>query len=458
MSRAIALEEQTLSARVDEAREKIASLEKKRRAVEKELEGMSGQREQYRLLDQVCASLDKLEEMGAASLFWGERAQAGASYLTHARSAILSFNEKLATVEQRRQALADRIQDELATLADLTDEIDEQQQEREEQENEFVVDRDVAERPYRPVVMPWHEQAEDERRFRRSLSIALLAVLFLGVAVRLWVFPPRAQQEVVEIPKQLVTLVKERPKPPPPPPPEQKLREKASEKGGSPAPTTGETQQARAKAETVGVLAFKAGFAELMQDSVSLKLGADARVSTSGQKAAGPGMGERSIIVAQAREGSGGIDTAGLSRGVGTGGGGGGGGGRIGGVQFARVASSIGGGGGGVPGGGRALGDGPGPARTDEEIQIVFDRYKATLYRIYNRELRNDPTLRGKMVLRITIEPNGEVSACKIESTDLASAGLKTEVVERVKRFNFGPKENVSRLTILYPIDFLPAA
>jgi len=28
---------------------------------------------------------------------------------------------------------------------------------------------------------------------------------------------------------------------------------------------------------------------------------------------------------------------------------------------------------------------------TDEEIQIVFDRYKASFYRLYNRELRNNP-------------------------------------------------------------------
>src|SRR5205085_472621 len=112
---------------------------------------------------------------------------------------------------------------------------------------------------------------------------------------------------------------------------------------------------------------------DLLQDSPSLKLGADARVTAAGEKAAG--MGERNIVVAQAREGSGGINTASLSRGVGVGGGGGGGGGRLGGVQFTRVESSIGGG--GVPGGGRGLGDGgPGPARTDEEIQIVFDRYK----------------------------------------------------------------------------------
>lgn len=455
MSTATPLEQQTLQARIAEVREKIAVLEKKQRAVDKELQSMSGQRQQYQLLEQVCTSLGKLDEMGAASLFWGEHTQAAASYVKRAGSSLLLFKEKLAEVEQRRQALTHRIQDELAVITDLTYAIDDQQREQEELENEFVVHREVGPRPYHPVCMPWHARAEDDRRFRKALSIALLVVLVLGVATKLWVFPARSVQEVVEVPRQVVLLAQqERSKPPPPPPSEAKLREKASETpGGGPGPAPTETKQARTKAETSGVLAFKKGFAELLQDSPSLKLGADARVSASGQKALG--SGERSLIVAQAREGSGGINTAALSRDVGVGGGGGGGGGRIGGVQFTRVESSIGGG--GVPGGGRGLGDGPGPARTDEEIQIVFDRYKAALYRIYNRELRNDPTLRGKIVLRITIEPNGEVSTCKVESTDLASAVLKTEVVERVKRFNFGVKDKVPRITILYPIDFLPA-
>ena len=37
----------------------------------------------------------------------------------------------------------------------------------------------------------------------------------------------------------------------------------------------------------------------------------------------------------------------------------------------------------------------------------MFDRYKAALYRLYNRELRRDPTLRGQIVRRLTIEPDG---------------------------------------------------
>ena len=105
----------------------------------------------------------------------------------------------------------------------------------------------------------------------------------------------------------------------------------------------------------------------------------------------------------------------------------------------------------------RPTSDGLGLGRTDEEIQIVFDRYKAALYRIYNQELRKDPTLRGKVLMRISIEPDGAVSLCKVESTELASPELVDKIVERIRRFNFGLKEGVKQVTILYPIDFLPA-
>jgi hypothetical protein len=100
---------------------------------------------------------------------------------------------------------------------------------------------------------------------------------------------------------------------------------------------------------------------------------------------------------------------------------------------------------------------GPGPARTDEEIQIVFDRYKASFYRLYNRELRNNPALKGQMVLRLTIEPDGSVSMCVLQSTDMDAPDLATQVVGRVRTINFGAKD-VPAVTIVYPIDFLPAA
>lgn len=445
MSAVLSQEQQDLNAQIAEVRERITRLKAKLQKVEAELAGMSDERERYELLHDVCQALDKLERLGAAHLFWGEDEGASqrASHVDRARAAAAEFAGRVAAVEQRRHALQEEIEENLRTFDLLSDELFEQQEREENIKYEFVVDRDLVLPPYTPTVMPWAEEREDRRRFRKTLLISLLVALLFGFLMALWKLPLQDKADVTEIPERLVKLVqRERPKPPEPKPLEPKKPEKKDEKQETPK---SETQQARAKAEQTGILAFKNTFADLMDDAAAQKLGADAQISNAGQQAVG--QTQRSLVVARAREGSGGINTAALSRDVG------GTGRKVGGVQFTRVESSVG----GLQEADRPLSDGPGPSRTDEEIQIVFDRYKAALYRIYNRELRIDPTLKGKMVLRITIEPDGTVSACSIESTDLASAALKTEVVDRVKRFNFGPKENVPRITILYPIDFLPA-
>jgi hypothetical protein len=59
--------------------------------------------------------------------------------------------------------------------------------------------------------------------------------------------------------------------------------------------------------------------------------------------------------------------------------------------------------------------------------------------------------------LRLTIQPDGSVSMCELQATDMNAPALAAQVVERVKTFAFGAKD-VAALTILYPIDFLPAA
>lgn len=435
-------EQQILHAQIDENRKELAALEGKLRAVDKKLADMSAQRQQYELLAQVCASLDKLEELGAADLFWGEqpKTQDITAHLGRVRSAATAFQEKVAAVDDNRRKIHDQIQKQLVKINFLNEDLAEQQELEELAKYEYVVHREIAPRPYRPMVMPWKGQREDEHRFRKALLLSLLLALLFGYLIDIWVLPIIDQDEVVEIPENIVQLARREP-----PKPVEKKPEQKEEKPSKEKPKSEEKQQARAKAEKAGVLAFKGAFTDLIDD-VPDKLGVDARVSNSGKLTTG--QTQRSIVVAQGRGGSGGISSAALSRNVaGTGT-------RMGGVGFSRVESAVG----TAAGADRPLSSGLGPARTDEEIQIVFDRYKAALYRIYNRELRTDPTLRGKMILRLTIEPGGEVSACKVESTTLASPVLSTEIVERVKKFNFGPKDGVPRITILYPIDFLPAA
>lgn len=467
MSTIIALREQSIKGQIGRVNEKIAGLEKDIRALDEELASHSKQRQQYHLLGDICSSLDKLSEMGASDLFWGSSATGydPEQQLKHVRAVVAEFEQKISVIEQSRTALQDNIKKESIAVFLLQDELNEIQEVAEQVKNEYKLVREANDIPFQPMVMPWHRQGEDEKRFRKILFFAFLFSILLS-----WVLPllkqPEPKYKEIVVPEHIAQIIKRRQEELKPI--EQKPQEQSTERKDEKLPSkeikqgSAETQKARDVAQTKGVLAFKNNFADLMEDTTPVKMGAQARISNSGKVAAGSGSGgtyvpgeasTRSMITSQATGGSGGINTSSLSR---QGAGSGGGGQSItgSGVKFARVESGTGTG----MADDRPLSKGVGPSRTDEEIQIVFDRYKSALYRIYNRELRSDPTLRGKMVLRITIESDGRVSACSVKSTDLASPALSADIVDRVLKFNFGVKEGVHAVTILYPIDFLPAS
>jgi outer membrane biosynthesis protein TonB len=315
------------------------------------------------------------------------------------------------------------------------------------------VEREISPVPDRAVVMPWSREAESEKRFRKALLVALLAAIFLGTLIPLLNVPAPVRPAVVVVPERLVSMLRKEP-PKPEPPKEEKKPEKDQEekapKEDRPKPTAQEAQAARKKAESSGVLAFKESFKDLMDETPTARLGSQARLSS--QPPAGRARAGRSLVSLPstvAGSSSGGISSSGISRTIASDSGK-----RIAAVDFTRVESKVA----ELKEEAKPVSSGSGPARTDEEIQIVFDKYKATLYRMYNTELRRNPALRGRITLRVTIEPGGEVSACTVQSNDLKSPELVAQIVARVKKFNFGPKEKTSRTTILYPIDFLPGS
>ena len=93
--------------------------------------------------------------------------------------------------------------------------------------------------------------------------------------------------------------------------------------------------------------------------------------------------------------------------------------------------------------------------RSLEELQLVFDRNKGAFYTMYQRELRQNPNARGKIVVRMTIAPSGRVTACSIVSSEMHSPEFEKKVVARVLLLDFGPK-NVGDFTVDYPIFFFP--
>ena len=441
-----------IQASIDQREERLQALYRDIRQFDAELARLSDERQQFELVETICASLEQLSALGAERVFWGAASEQvdATAVIAGARANVAGFQKKIVSIEDARKGRQKQANELLYEINYLNDELIELDEQLERAQFDFVVVREERPLPYRAMVMPWSKQGEDERRYRKTLALALLLSLIFGGLVPFYVPLEPDLDEPIEIPEHLVRLVQER-QPVPPQPREERPREEKPEesKPEQRTPTQAERQQAREVAENTGVLAFKDTFSDLLSEDVTANLGASASLSNAGAEA-DPSSGNRNLVVAQART-SGGVDSAAVSRDVG-----GSAGQRMGsGVEFSRVESSI-----GTDGiaSERPLSDGVGPTRTDQEIQIVFDRYKAALYRIYNRELRVDPTLRGKMVLRLTIEPDGSVSAVSVESTDLKSDSHSEQILARVRSFNFGPKDGVPRITILYPIDFLPAS
>jgi TonB family protein len=103
-----------------------------------------------------------------------------------------------------------------------------------------------------------------------------------------------------------------------------------------------------------------------------------------------------------------------------------------------------------------SAGRGGGAGRSEEEIAVVFDRNKGAIYALYQRALRMNPMLQGKLVLEFTIAPSGVVTRCRLVSSELHDPALEREIVARVMLFRFEP-EKVDPTTATKPIDFFPA-
>ena len=417
-------------------------------AIEGELEAFGGERDQYEVLGDVCRGLEALEETGAAALFWGETpGQQIAEQMRGARGRLDRFEKQVQEIEARRQSVLDEIEEAEARAELIEDDLYELERQKEERKREWIIEREVESFPVRASIMPWARGGEDDDRFHKTLAAALLLSLLLGGVFPMINLPIPDPWEAEEIPERLTQLIREEPPAPPPPQQPQTRPEEQEAKLAKESKPEAKPKKAPDPAPaSKGILAFREKFSSLADGKTSARLGASATIRKSGSAATG--RPQRSLLTTDGPGASVGIDVGKLSRNVGSGGDG------IEGVAIARVTSGI------APlgaGSDRPLSDGPGLSRTDEEIQIVFDRHKAQLYRLYNRELRKNPTLQGQMVLRLTIEPDGSVSACSVQSSDMDSPGLSAKVVGRVKTFDFGAKDGIPAITILYPIDFLPA-
>ena len=316
---------------------------------------------------------------------------------------------------------------------------------------------------YRVYELPWSTGFEDDARFRKLARNCLIGALVL--AFLFWVLPePKVDPATVaEEPRRLARLVLERPPPPPPPPvvreepkppePEPVVEERVVEPepvveptpAPTPEPRVDRTQQARERARVAGLLPLTNQLQALRNNVSNDRL---QRTETVGAASSDTPFAERSLITSRVGTASGGINTAALSRNTGGTG--------IGGRETTQVESPVEG---FAEAGGAAqrTGSSDRASRSREEIERVFDANKGRIYTLYNRALRENPALQGKVVLRLTIAPDGRVTFCEIVSSELNDPELERGLVQRVLQFQFEARDDVEPITTTKPIDFFPA-
>lgn len=355
---------------------------------------------------------------------------------------------------------------------------------------------------FRQPVLPWSVSAEDEKRFKRIVKRVLAVALLLALILP-WIPAPKVDRKAAALPPPLAKLLLERQPTPPVPAPKPIAKEsdtpKPEAKKEEPAPKAAVPKEkqppvpearnpiagkppgedaARKKASGVGLLAMKNEIAQMTGAPLAVQLQDNIKPGPGVGVSTGPGVGAgteagipvRAMITANAGKGSGGINTAAYSRDTGGGGlagrsstlvegvaGGGGGGGPGGGGGSARGGGTGAGGAAQANAGGSLRKDGSGKAsRSLEEVRIVFDRNKGAIYAIYNRALRDDPALQGKVVLELKISPSGAVTDVHIVSSELKADELEKKLLARIRQFDFGAKD-VAEMVVKYPIDFLPS-
>ena len=440
-----------LEATLADTREALQQADHRVHELNKKLRGYDDQQARINALGRLRDVLQDLQTLGGKDPFTGDNVRK------------TSYAEPLERIEQERTEhdlvvvkLKEELKQARARVAEINleyDRLSKKLKEEEKQRRQQALEayrRQVKEKGfqasnddvyYRAMDLSWGGDKKDNQRLRFVSLLVLLFTLLMSIGITIFVVP-EPEREETKLPTRLAKLLIEREKKPEPEQPQQRQEELKTTKEAA-APLNKEQTRAREKAKQTGLLAMSDTFESLKQNAFEAKLDNQDDVTVAGRQTS---SSDNTIVTAMASKTSGGIQTSNLSRDTGAGG--------LQGRSTSRVSSDLAD---SVAANAKRRVGGSGKAsRTDEEIQIVFDRNKSALYRLYNRELRTNPTLQGKIVLKLTIAPSGAVTMCVVVSSSMKAPDLEHKIAQRVKLFNFGAKK-VDAVTISYPIDFFPA-
>ncbi|TYK65428.1 AgmX/PglI C-terminal domain-containing protein [Colwellia echini] len=327
---------------------------------------------------------------------------------------------------------------------------------------------------YQQLALDWHPQSKSDKSFVIFATIFVLLFVGLGLYMGSIELPKETKRAKVVVPERVAKFILEKPKPQPKPkvipkePPKPKVIKKEPEPEKDKPKVkkqqvkkeqvlTKKQEKAREVASESGLLALSNELSDLMDTSSIDAMVGNKVAKNTGSNQAGKAQRD-ALLAANATKGSGGVSSTKVLNSGGSG------------VKLdqaqvaaaqqqllaARADTTLVK---GKPEASKAKEEAfvrTGNYRPEEDIAYVMDKNKSKLHALYRKARRSNPGLKGKIVLEITISPEGSVLAVNIASSELDDKSLEARIVSRVKQFNFGAA-NVKAVTVTYPIEFLPS-
>lgn len=309
--------------------------------------------------------------------------------------------------------------------------------------------------------LPWSSSDEDNSKLKFWFLCLFVPFMIVSIIVTVIDVPEKDREELERVPPELAQVILEKqpipepPKPKPKPKPKEEPKKKDKPKP-KPEPKPKPKPKPEPIPETVKIVEAKeAAIDEINQvkDDLADLRNDFAELNDIASNDLSLGVGEtekvdRSLIGANATSKSQNVSTSNYSSNTGTT--------AVSGKKTTRVNST--------------LGASKGKSnkkdivkqvvqdksrRSEEEIRATIDANRSAIDAVYNRALRTNPQLEGKVVFKIVIEPNGRVSQAEIISSELNDPKLERRLLSKMKAINFGAK-NVLTTPVNYAIDFLP--
>ncbi len=95
--------------------------------------------------------------------------------------------------------------------------------------------------------------------------------------------------------------------------------------------------------------------------------------------------------------------------------------------------------------------------RSQGSVKEVLTSHRGSLDFIYRKALRDNPALKGTVLIEFTIAPSGEIISARIVSSTVNDQAFEQQVLKRIQTWKFPPYPESGNAVIKYPLEFEPA-